>query len=157
MESYSRVVSALSSLLNYHWPSNYGSELHLGDSPLELAGYPSYGKCPDVESTQELLGWDGFLWATPKKRTSHMKKRQRNAHKYLKPKCNITVCPTCKSLKLMHTLCGTCLKQTLEETAKMRKEVEEKKVAEKEMQLVQAAEAKPVDEVAGKGHIDGQV
>ena len=63
-----------------------------------------------------------ILWAVPKKRTSHSKKRMRMAHKYLKPKHHYTVCPKCTNLKLQHVLCGHCLKETLKLTALMRRE-----------------------------------
>ena len=69
-----------------------------------------------------LLDWGGLLWAVPKKRTSHSKKRMRMAHKYLKPKGHYTVCPNCQNLKLLHVLFGHCLKETLRLTAKMRRE-----------------------------------
>ena len=70
---------------------------------------------------------DGLLWAVPKKRTSHSKKRTRMAHKYLKPIQNYTVCPKCNNLKLLHVLCGYCLKETLTKTAEIRREKLEKK------------------------------
>ena len=73
----------------------------------------------DIEELD--LEWDGFLWAVPKKRVSHSKKRMRSAHKYLKPKTNFIVCPECKNLKLLHVLCAYCLKEILQKTAKMRR------------------------------------
>ena len=66
--------------------------------------------------------WDSFLWAVPKKRTSHSKKRMRMTHKYLKPIHHYTTCPKCQNLKLLHVLCGHCLKETLRKTAAMRQE-----------------------------------
>ena len=75
-----------------------------------------------------LLDWGGLLWAVPKKRTSHSKKRMRMAHKYLKPKGHYSVCPNCQNLKLLHILCGHCLKETLRLTAKMRRDQIEKKL-----------------------------
>ena len=66
--------------------------------------------------------WDGFLWAVPKKRTSHSKKRMRMTHKFLKPIQNYTTCPKCQNLKLLHVLCGHCLKEALKKTAAMRRE-----------------------------------
>ena len=68
-----------------------------------------------------LLDWDGVFWAVPKKRTSHSKKRMRMNHKYLKPKGHYTVCPNCQNLKLLHVLCGHCLKETLRLTAETRR------------------------------------
>lgn len=73
-------------------------------------------------SEVDCLEWDGFLWAVPKKRTSHSKKRMRMAKKYLKPIRHYTVCPKCQNLKLLHVLCGYCLKETLKKTAAMRLE-----------------------------------
>ena len=64
--------------------------------------------------------WDGVLWAVPKKRTSHSKKRKRMTHKYLKPKQNVTLCQKCGNAKLLHMLCGHCLKETLRATAMIR-------------------------------------
>lgn len=66
------------------------------------------------------LGWDGIMWAVPKKRTSYTRKRVRNAPKYLKPKLNYITCADCKNLKLLHVLCGYCLKETMRKTAEMR-------------------------------------
>ena len=64
--------------------------------------------------------WDGFLWAVPKKRTSHSKKRMRMAHKYLKPKHHYQTCPRCQNLKLQHMLCGHCFRETMKRTAEFR-------------------------------------
>ena len=92
-----------------------------------LALEPCYHNAPWslVDETAELgdesLPWDGVLWAVPKKRTSHSKKRMRMTHKYLKPKHHYTVCPNCNNLKLLHVLCGHCLKETLRQTAAMRR------------------------------------
>ena len=66
--------------------------------------------------------WDSvLLWAVPKKRTSHSKKRMRMAHKYLKPKTNYQTCPKCGNLKLYHVLCGHCFRETMKLTAEFRK------------------------------------
>ena len=53
---------------------------------------------------------------------AHSKKRMRMTHKYLKPIQNYTTCPKCQNLKLLHVLCGHCLKETLRKTAAMRQE-----------------------------------
>lgn len=67
--------------------------------------------------------WDGLLWmAAPKKRVSHSRKRMRMAHKYLKPIRHYSTCTTCGNFKLMHVLCGHCLKETLEKTAALRRQ-----------------------------------
>jgi large subunit ribosomal protein L32 len=66
--------------------------------------------------------WDSILlWAVPKRRTSHSKKRMRMAHKYLKPKHHYQTCPKCGHLKLQHTLCGHCFRETMRLTAELRR------------------------------------
>ncbi len=75
---------------------------------------------------------DCILWAVPKKRTSHSKKRMRMTHKYLKPKHHYCVCPKCNNLKLRHVLCSYCLKKTLRLTALMRREEMNNSVATKD-------------------------
>src|SRR3989337_1473242 len=51
----------------------------------------------------EILG--PILWAVPKKKTSHSKKRMRSANKGLKDKTNIVNCPGCGQKHLTHHLC----------------------------------------------------
>src|SRR5688572_16037410 len=51
----------------------------------------------------EILG--PILWAVPKKKTSHSKKRMRSANKGLKDKTNIVNCPGCGQKHLIHHLC----------------------------------------------------
>lgn len=80
-----------------------------------LAGGGDTGGCGLTASL-----WDGVLWAVPKKRTSHSKKRKRMTHKYLKPKENVTLCQKCGNAKLLHVLCGHCLKETLRATTMIR-------------------------------------
>ena len=88
---------------------------------------PMYDTTGHHNSSLGLLDWNGIMWAVPKKRTSHMKKRTRMTHKYLKPKHHYTVCPNCNNLKLLHVLCGHCLKETLRLTAEMRRaQIEQK-------------------------------
>ena len=131
---YKYTVFTLSSL----WNSLTRSHMHNTDG-LCLEGVwpellvPELSECPSNLPSEDLLGWGGLLWAVPKKRTSHSKKRMRMAHKYLKPKSNFMVCVTCNNLKLLHVLCGHCLKQTLLDTAKMRKEQEMAKVESSEV------------------------
>ena len=73
--------------------------------------------------------WDSILlWAVPKKRTSHSKKRMRMTHKYLKPKNNYKTCPQCGNLKLPHMLCGHCFRETMKSTAEFRRQKLEEKV-----------------------------
>lgn len=87
-------------------------------SPL-VASLPGVGEEP----------WDGLVWmAAPKKRVSHSRVRMRMAHKYLKPIRHYATCATCGNFKLMHVLCGHCLKETLEKTAELRRQKVAKKV-----------------------------
>ncbi|KAG0057099.1 hypothetical protein BGZ83_001533 [Gryganskiella cystojenkinii] len=49
------------------------------------------------------------VWASvPKSKTSHSKKRMRQATKGLKEQRNIVQCPGCGQAKLMHHLCTHC-------------------------------------------------
>lgn len=129
LQHYKYAVSTLLCLWDSltRYPMRDIDELYLEGLRPELS-LPSLRECPGSTQSDDLLGWSGFLWAVPKKRTSHSKKRMRMAHKYLQPKVNFVVCKTCNNLKLMHVLCGHCLKLTLEETATMRKEQELAKV-----------------------------
>ncbi|KAI9473748.1 MAG: hypothetical protein EXX96DRAFT_652514 [Benjaminiella poitrasii] len=62
-----------------------------------------------TRNTFQIPTWlEPFLWAAPKKKTSHSKKRMRASNKGLKQKENITTCPACGSSKLLHHLCGNC-------------------------------------------------
>lgn len=55
--------------------------------------------------------WDSILRAVPKKKTSHSKKRKRQlVGKALQDKTNLTRCEACGDWKLLHTLCGSCVK-----------------------------------------------
>lgn len=77
-------------------------------------------------ATTTSSGEDNFLngailWAAPKKRTSHSKKRMRMTHKWLKPKQHCGYCPNCGYPKLLHVLCGNCFKKTMEKTAEYRR------------------------------------
>src|ERR1043166_6563155 len=56
----------------------------------------------------EILG--PILWAVPKKKTSHSKKRMRSANKGLKDKTNIVDCPGCGQKHLINHLCFNCYK-----------------------------------------------
>ncbi|SRR6266498_4325717 len=56
----------------------------------------------------EILG--PILWAVPKKKTSHSKKRMRSANKGLKDKTNIVDCLGCGQKHLIHHLCHNCYK-----------------------------------------------
>ena len=80
---------------------------------------------PSGDTKWELTGEDGFLssilWAVPKKRTSHSKKRLRMQSKWLKPRQNYTLCLKCGNPKLLHVLCGVCFRKTMQQTAEYRK------------------------------------
>ncbi|KAK9763086.1 hypothetical protein K7432_010565 [Basidiobolus ranarum] len=56
----------------------------------------------------DLLG--SILWAVPKKKTSHSKKRMRASNKALKNITNIMRCHSCGRPKLMHHICKYCYK-----------------------------------------------
>lgn len=61
------------------------------------------------KNTFQLPTWlEPILWAAPKKKTSHSKKRMRASNKGLQQKENITSCPACGNHKLLHHLCGNC-------------------------------------------------
>ncbi|KAF8941133.1 hypothetical protein EDD21DRAFT_410879 [Dissophora ornata] len=52
-----------------------------------------------------------IVWASvPKSKTSHSKKRMRQATKGLKEQRNIVQCPGCGQAKLMHHLCTHCFR-----------------------------------------------
>lgn len=62
-----------------------------------------------TKNTFQLPTWlEPILWAAPKKKTSHSKKRMRASNKGLQQKENVTACPACGSNKLLHHLCGNC-------------------------------------------------
>ncbi|KAG1437786.1 hypothetical protein G6F56_012936 [Rhizopus delemar] len=62
-----------------------------------------------IRNNFQIPTWlEAFLWAAPKKKTSHSKKRMRASNKGLQQKENITSCPACGSNKLLHHLCGNC-------------------------------------------------
>lgn len=88
--------------------------------PLSIGDFRHFHFLGEAE-TKDCDLWDGFLWAVPKKRTSHSKKRLRMTNKWLKPICNYTVCPKCQNLKLLHVLCGHCFKETMRKTAEIRR------------------------------------
>ena len=70
---------------------------------------------------------DGFLlMAVPKKRTSASKKKLRNQHKWLKNRSDIETCVVCGKSKLANHLCGNCVGRVRRETAKFRKERNER-------------------------------
>jgi ribosomal protein L32 len=60
----------------------------------------------------QVPAWLGpILWAVPKKKTSHSKKRMRASNKGLKQAENITSCPVCGNAKLMHHVCRHCYQE----------------------------------------------
>ncbi|KAJ3121618.1 hypothetical protein HK098_003510 [Nowakowskiella sp. JEL0407] len=58
-----------------------------------------------------------ILWAVPKKKTTHRKKRLRMNGKWLKPQHNAGACPYCGTPVLMHHICRTCLHRALKPTS----------------------------------------
>ncbi|GAB5585795.1 hypothetical protein Unana1_00695 [Umbelopsis nana] len=64
------------------------------------------------QNTFQVPAWLGpILWAVPKKKTSHSKKRMRASNKGLKQAENITSCPACGNAKLMHHVCRHCYQE----------------------------------------------
>ncbi|KAK9767521.1 hypothetical protein K7432_002621 [Basidiobolus ranarum] len=61
-----------------------------------------------AQTISELIG--SILWAVPKKKTSHSKKRMRASNKALKNITNIMRCHSCGRPKLMHHICKYCYK-----------------------------------------------
>ncbi|ORZ25333.1 ribosomal L32p protein family-domain-containing protein [Absidia repens] len=60
-------------------------------------------------NTFQVPSWLGpILWAAPKKKTSHSKKRMRASNKGLQQKENIVACPACGNTKLLHHVCKQC-------------------------------------------------
>jgi len=58
--------------------------------------------------------WESILWAVPKKKTSHMKKRHRQmAGKALKDVTALNKCSACGHVKRAHLLCPYCVKGEL--------------------------------------------
>lgn len=54
---------------------------------------------------------ESILFAVPKKRTTHGKKRRRAATKHLRPMQNITSCSACGQPKLLHHVCAVCFQR----------------------------------------------
>ncbi|KAI9494317.1 hypothetical protein BDB00DRAFT_818697 [Zychaea mexicana] len=70
---------------------------------------PRLGALAATAGTFKTPIWlEPFLWAAPKKKTSHSKKRMRASNKGLENKENVTQCPACGNSKLMHHLCSHC-------------------------------------------------
>ncbi|KAL1922067.1 mitochondrial 54S ribosomal protein bL32m [Calcarisporiella thermophila] len=61
-----------------------------------------------------------FLWAAPKKKTSHSKKRMRASNKGLHDRTDIVTCPACGRGKRMHHICLYCYREIKE---KIKQEV----------------------------------
>lgn len=78
--------------------------LALGGAPVESLG----------EEAPPFFTDNGILKAAPKKKVSHMKKRQKwlaPAKKQLKFLHHLNRCPTCGSYKRSHHICMTCFTQ----------------------------------------------
>ncbi len=120
--NYCRLSVVLGALNPFHGTAGAG-HVTLGAHQIEYPAAVVATESPGMSgiTSQESDLWSGFLWAVPKKRTSHSKKRMRMTHKYLKPIRNYSVCSKCQNLKLLHVLCGHCLKETLKKTAELRR------------------------------------
>ncbi|CCK71903.1 mitochondrial 54S ribosomal protein bL32m KNAG_0I01120 [Huiozyma naganishii CBS 8797] len=63
--------------------------------------------------TRVRVGWSGWLLASPKKKTSHMKRRMRqlgpHATRSTAPLHSLGRCPSCGHIKRQHTLCMYCV------------------------------------------------
>ncbi|KAJ1952320.1 hypothetical protein IWQ62_006249, partial [Dispira parvispora] len=66
---------------------------------------------------------EAFLWAVPKKKTTHSKRRMRDANKAIKDRRDITKCPACGRKKLLHHICLYCYRD-------IKKRYREKKLAD---------------------------
>lgn len=64
---------------------------------------------PRLPSLSQLL-FPAILWAVPKSKISHSRKRMRASNKALKNREDITSCPCCGSPVLLHHGCLTCYK-----------------------------------------------
>ncbi|KAI9197295.1 uncharacterized protein BJ171DRAFT_520517 [Polychytrium aggregatum] len=87
--------------------SSFISSLWAKLSSTTLQALPTYIHVPTSPSSA--LEWvSSILWAVPKKKTTHRKKRLRMTTKWLRPMQNITPCPFCGSPTLMHNICRKC-------------------------------------------------
>ncbi|KAJ1976992.1 hypothetical protein H4R34_003766 [Dimargaris verticillata] len=64
---------------------------------------------------------EAFLWAVPKKKTTHSKKRMRSSNKALKDRRDIETCPACGRNKLHHHMCLYCYRD-LKRSYRLKKE-----------------------------------
>ena len=94
-------------------------------SAFDLSGILLPNQAQD-QRLQELFST--VLWAAPKKRTSHSKKRLRFTNKWLKPVHHYTFCSQCGNPKLLHVLCGHCFKETMKKTAEYRRNLINNKI-----------------------------
>lgn len=91
--------------------------------PLALEGLSHPSNTPQPDCTSGPLEEDAMLlFAAPKTRTSHSRKRKRMTSKWLKNIDNYTVCSACGNARLLHVLCGYCFRRTLIETAQLRRQ-----------------------------------
>ncbi|SAM05931.1 hypothetical protein [Absidia glauca] len=79
-------------------------------SPLAAIGqWLNNNNNTNIINTFQVPSWLGpILWAAPKKKTSHSKKRMRASNKGLQQKENIVSCPACGHTKLLHHVCKQC-------------------------------------------------
>ncbi|KAG5438033.1 hypothetical protein PCANB_000380 [Pneumocystis canis] len=76
---------------------------------------------PELQRIEKPTCFLGILWAAPKKKVSHSKKRMRQATKSLKDIHHLNLCPACGRKKLSHTLCLFCFKEIKEFIKNQRK------------------------------------
>ena len=105
-------AAAMSGMDEIDDSSNAGAtDFPLFTAGLDLAGGPlaSFSLSLDTcFSLEDMMIWQSKR-QTPKKRTSHSKKRLRSTHKNLKAVENHYPCPNCGKPKLSHRLCDHCL------------------------------------------------
>ena len=146
------VITRVGVIVGAIWPSRMGASRHWRsrgpDDSSRESGESSREPSNRYLATDDTLPqkiissctlktiWESILlWAAPKKRTSHSKKRMRMAHKYLKPKHHYQICQVCGNLKLQHMLCGHCFRETMKRTAEYRRQKQEElKLQETAMQ-----------------------
>ncbi|BGP12735.1 hypothetical protein JCM10213_008874 [Rhodosporidiobolus nylandii] len=66
-----------------------------------------------------------WVFAVPKRKTTHSAKRMRSANKGLKEKQNLVSCPSCGAPKLSHHLCHSChtaFRKEIHQEAKLQRE-----------------------------------
>ena len=120
-----RMLAGLWRGLTQSFPPVCPPSRYLPPFALEGLFHPSCTPQPDSASGEPSGPLEGdavVLFAAPKGRTSHSRKRKRMTHKWLKNIDNYTICSSCGNARLLHVLCGYCLRKTLMETAQFRRQ-----------------------------------